>query len=49
LLQVLKDEGVSQRFLVEFAAPTTLAMVAVGPMARRNTAFAAKAALTGNC
>jgi len=30
LLQVLKDEGVSQRFLVEFAAPTTLAMVAVG-------------------
>ncbi|WP_460136463.1 carbohydrate kinase family protein [Pseudomonas sp. S1_E04] len=30
LLQVLKDEGVSQQFLVEFAAPTTLAMVAVG-------------------
>ena len=30
LLQVLKDEGVSQRFLVEFAAPTTQAMVAVG-------------------
>ena len=30
LLQVLKDERVSQRFLVEFAAPTTLAMVAVG-------------------
>lgn len=30
LLQVLKDEGVSQRFLLEFAAPTTLAMVAVG-------------------
>ena len=30
LLQVLKDEGVSERFLVEFAAPTTLAMVAVG-------------------
>ncbi|MBW4794063.1 carbohydrate kinase family protein [Pseudomonas tolaasii] len=30
LLQVLKDEGVSEQFLVEFAAPTTLAMVAVG-------------------
>ncbi|NVZ59708.1 carbohydrate kinase [Pseudomonas edaphica] len=30
LVQVLKDEGVSQRFLLEFAAPTTLAMVAVG-------------------
>lgn len=30
LLQVLKNEGVSQQFLVEFAAPTTLAMVAVG-------------------
>lgn len=30
LLQVLKDEGVSERFLVEFAAPTTLSMVAVG-------------------
>ena len=30
LLQVLKDEGVSQQFLVEFAAPTTLSMVAVG-------------------
>lgn len=30
LLQVLKDEGVNQQFLVEFAAPTTLAMVAVG-------------------
>ncbi|NWC48522.1 carbohydrate kinase [Pseudomonas edaphica] len=30
LLQVLKDEGVSQQFLLEFAAPTTLAMVAVG-------------------
>ncbi|MGU3307572.1 carbohydrate kinase family protein [Pseudomonas sp. M5A4_2d] len=30
LLQVLRDEGVSEQFLVEFAAPTTLAMVAVG-------------------
>ncbi|MGZ9706649.1 carbohydrate kinase family protein [Pseudomonas sp. GNP013] len=30
LLQVLKDEGVSERFLLEFAAPTTLSMVAVG-------------------
>ncbi|WP_421556121.1 carbohydrate kinase family protein [Pseudomonas kitaguniensis] len=30
LQQVLKDEGVSPQFLVEFAAPTTLAMVAVG-------------------
>jgi len=30
LLQVLRDEGVSERFLVEFAAPTTLSMVAVG-------------------
>ncbi|WP_395607710.1 carbohydrate kinase [Pseudomonas sp. B22129] len=30
LLQVLKDEGVNEQFLVEFAAPTTLAMVAVG-------------------
>lgn len=30
LLQVLKDEGVSERFLVEFNAPTTLSMVAVG-------------------
>ncbi|NMY10214.1 carbohydrate kinase [Pseudomonas veronii] len=30
LLQVLRDEGVSPQFLVEFAAPTTLAMVAVG-------------------
>ena len=30
LQQVLKDEGVSQQFLLEFAAPTTLAMVAVG-------------------
>ena len=30
LVQVLKDEGVSRQFLVEFAAPTTLAMVAVG-------------------
>ncbi len=30
LQQVLKDEGVSERFLVEFNAPTTLAMVAVG-------------------
>ncbi|TVT88186.1 carbohydrate kinase [Pseudomonas sp. RGB] len=30
LLQVLKDEGVSEQFLVEFPAPTTLAMVAVG-------------------
>ncbi|TSD77311.1 carbohydrate kinase [Pseudomonas sp. KBS0710] len=30
LLQVLKNEGVSQQFLVEFTAPTTLAMVAVG-------------------
>ncbi len=30
LLHVLKDEGVSEQFLVEFPAPTTLAMVAVG-------------------
>ncbi|MEO8491907.1 carbohydrate kinase [Pseudomonas sp.] len=30
LLQVLKDEGVNEQYLVEFAAPTTLAMVAVG-------------------
>ncbi|PHN29950.1 carbohydrate kinase [Pseudomonas sp. ICMP 460] len=30
LQQVLKDEGVSPQFLVEFTAPTTLAMVAVG-------------------
>jgi len=30
LLHVLRDEGVSERFLVEFAAPTTLSMVAVG-------------------
>ena len=30
LLQVLRDEGVNPQFLVEFAAPTTLAMVAVG-------------------
>ena len=30
LLQVLKDEGVSEQFLVEFAAPTTVSMVAVG-------------------
>lgn len=30
LLQVLKNEGVREDFLVEFAAPTTLAMVAVG-------------------
>ena len=30
LLQVLSDEGVNAQFLVEFAAPTTLAMVAVG-------------------
>jgi fructokinase len=30
LLQVLKDEGVSERFVVAFDAPTTLAMVAVG-------------------
>ncbi|WP_231423834.1 carbohydrate kinase family protein [Pseudomonas sp. Leaf59] len=30
LLQALKDEGVSERFLLEFAAPTTLSMVAVG-------------------
>ncbi|EIK63044.1 carbohydrate kinase family protein [Pseudomonas lactis] len=30
LQQVLKDEGISERFLVEFDAPTTLAMVAVG-------------------
>lgn len=30
LLQVLRDEGVSEQFLVEFAAPTTLSMVAVG-------------------
>jgi len=30
LLQVLQDEGVCQDFLHDFAAPTTLAMVAVG-------------------
>ncbi|MFH0020368.1 carbohydrate kinase [Pseudomonas fluorescens] len=30
LQQVLKDEGVRPDYLVEFAAPTTLAMVAVG-------------------
>lgn len=30
LLQVLKNEGVREDYLVEFAAPTTLAMVAVG-------------------
>lgn len=30
LLQVLRDEGVSEQFLVEFAVPTTLSMVAVG-------------------
>ena len=30
LLQVLRDEGVCEQFLVEFAAPTTLSMVAVG-------------------
>ncbi|KRP58801.1 carbohydrate kinase family protein [Pseudomonas trivialis] len=30
LLQVLKDEGVSERFVLAFAAPTTLSMVAVG-------------------
>ncbi len=30
LVQVLEDEGVSRQFLVESAAPTTLAMVAVG-------------------
>ena len=30
LLQVLRDEGVSEQFLLEFAAPTTLSMVAVG-------------------
>jgi fructokinase len=30
LLQVLRDEGVREEFLVEFAAPTTLSMVAVG-------------------
>ena len=30
LLQVLKDEGVSEDYLVQFDAPTTLAMVAVG-------------------
>ncbi|MFS2198098.1 carbohydrate kinase family protein [Pseudomonas sp. Pseusp3] len=30
LLQVLQDEGVRQEFLLDFAAPTTLAMVAVG-------------------
>ncbi|QXH78826.1 carbohydrate kinase family protein [Pseudomonas salmasensis] len=30
LQQVLKDEGISERFLVGFDAPTTLAMVAVG-------------------
>ena len=30
LRQVLRDEGVSDEYLVEFAAPTTLAMVALG-------------------
>ena len=30
LLQVLQDEGVRQDYLLDFAAPTTLAMVAVG-------------------
>ncbi|KAB0494232.1 carbohydrate kinase family protein [Pseudomonas vancouverensis] len=30
LLQVLQDEGVSQDYLLDFDAPTTLAMVAVG-------------------
>jgi fructokinase len=30
LLQVLQDEGVCQDYLLDFAAPTTLAMVAVG-------------------
>ncbi|MBT2375371.1 carbohydrate kinase family protein [Pseudomonas fluorescens] len=30
LLQVLKDEGVREDYLLEFTAPTTLAMVAVG-------------------
>ena len=30
LLQVLRNEGVNPQFLVEFAAPSTLAMVAVG-------------------
>ena len=30
LVQVLRDEGVSEQFLVQFAAPTTLSMVAVG-------------------
>lgn len=30
LLQVLQDEGVQTDYLVDFAAPTTLAMVAVG-------------------
>ncbi|MCF5816966.1 carbohydrate kinase, partial [Pseudomonas sp. PA-1-2A] len=30
LQHVLKDEGISERFLVEFDAPTTMAMVAVG-------------------
>ena len=30
LLQVLKNEGVREDYLLEFAAPTTLAMVAVG-------------------
>jgi fructokinase len=30
LLQVLQDEGVRTDYLVDFAAPTTLAMVAVG-------------------
>ena len=30
LLQVLQDEGVGTDYLVDFAAPTTLAMVAVG-------------------
>ena len=30
LQQVLNDEGISERFLVAFDAPTTLAMVAVG-------------------
>ena len=49
LLQVLQDEGVRQEFLVDFVAPTTLAMVAVGPMARRSTASVAKAARIDNC
>ncbi|WP_407297249.1 carbohydrate kinase family protein [Stutzerimonas zhaodongensis] len=31
LRQVIKDEGVDTRYLIDFDAPTTLAMVALGP------------------